>query len=314
MELKHLNFSLTDSTTYAGKQLTDLYSTLLLAGNTIKNIKVLPGIKDKAIIPNFNAGNVIQAKSGCAGTASGEGTLDDKTITVCPFEILLELCVTTFEQNYLSEQMKAGSNTGEVAPAAFVDYVVKEVLSKAGDGIERMFWQGNTTASPAASYPLNLCDGLEKKMLADGDVVDVNSTISPATVTSSNVLAELEKGFNLIPAAVYSQGTENLRIYMSSNVHRAYKMAQATNLAGGLFFKDQIDTFAGIPVILASGMSDNNYVIAHPDNLILGTDIASDLEALKVVPKNDYQDILVFKSNFKVGFEYFKGAEIVWYA
>ena len=65
-------------------------------------------------------------------------------------------------------------------------------------------------------------------MTADSDVVDVTGT----TVTAANVIAEMGKIVDAIPSALY--GKEDMFIYVSQNIARAYVRALGGFGASGL--------------------------------------------------------------------------------
>ena len=62
-------------------------------------------------------------------------------------------------------------------------------------------------------------DGFTTLFAADSDVIDVTGT----SVDSSNVIAEMGKVVDAIPSAIY--GKEDLKLYVSKNVMKAYVRA-----------------------------------------------------------------------------------------
>jgi len=123
-------------------------------------------------VPRYDVGSIIKDAS-CAWSSTGEGTLSQKQLEACSKDIQLELCSTTFENNFLSEYLRAGSNTGEAAPAQFVDYMIGEVGKKVQNDLEIAVWQGDVTGS---TYPQNICDGVLKIADVDDDVIVATAT------------------------------------------------------------------------------------------------------------------------------------------
>ena len=146
---RNYKFAITDNTTYVGRDAVDFFSKALLAGGTKDTFRVIPGVKSKIKLPQYDAGSLIK-DAGCSWSPAGEGTLSQKSFEVCDKEFQLELCVTTFEANFLGEYLRPGSNTGEVAPELFTNYMLEQVKKKIQNDLELAIWDGNATGS---TYP-----------------------------------------------------------------------------------------------------------------------------------------------------------------
>lgn len=311
---KEFKFAITDNTVYTGKNAYDFYSNALLSFKSREGMTVVPNVKSKIKLADFNLGNIIQGFD-CTFAGAGEGTLAQRSFEVCDFKINLEYCVSTFEQNFLNEIMRPGVNADEIMPGTFEDYVFKLVSLKMSGDVESLAWKGDTGTT---SYPYSLCDGLEKKLGASGSVVTVTATSS---LTAATVVGELTRGYNAIPIAVYGGQFNDLVILASTNITRLYKVAQATvaNGAGSYFIGDKELNFLGIPIIEAPGMSSNKYVIASRKNLLLLTDLESEIigEARpRLIPQLDKSGAATVRvvGFFKLGVDFFYGSEIVYYA
>jgi len=132
---------------------------------------------------------------------------------------------------------------------------------------------------------------------ADSDVVDVTGT----TVTAANVITEMGKVVDAIPTAVY--GKEDLYIYVSSNVARAYVRAlggfgasglgaNGVNNEGTTWFNGGDLAFDGVKVFVCSGMSDNTMVAAQKSNLFFGTGLLADHNEVKLIDMADLDGLL----------------------
>jgi len=127
-----------------------------------------------------------------------------------------------------------------------------------------------------------------------------------------------------IPSAVY--GKEDLTIYVSSNVYRAYVRAlggfasnvgaAGTDNKGTQWFNGGALTFDGINVELAQGLSDNRMVAAEKSNLFFGTGLLSDHNEVKVIDMADIdgsQNVRVVM-RFTAGIQHAIGSDIVLYS
>ena len=129
-------------------------------------------------------------------------------------------------------------------------------------------------------------------MAADADVIDVVGT----SVTAANVIDELGKVVDAIPSAVY--GKEDLSLYVSQNVARAYVRAlggfaaaglgaNGTNAQGTQWFNNGSLSFDGVSIFVANGLADNYIVAAEKSNLYFGTGLLSDHNEVKVIDMAD---------------------------
>jgi len=303
--MKKFNFAITDNTVYTGKDAFDkFYSAALLSAPSIQSVTLVPNVKSSIKLTKFDLGNILQAEN-CTFSGTGEGTLAQKTFEVCPIKINLSYCRSTFEQNYMNEFMRPGFSD-EVMPALFSDYILSQVGKTTAQDVEKVMWKGVGSGS---TYPIALCEGLESQLAADADVIDVTAV----TITSANVIAELQKVYDAIPATVINK--PDLRIFVSTKVAKLYKQAVAAASAEAYYTKNADLTFLGVQLVEAPGMSDNKMVAAATSNLVFLTDLMSDWEDVLLLPMRNVtgEPTVRFVANFKIGFGYLYGAEIVYH-
>lgn len=301
---KNFKFAITDNTTYAGKDAVEFFSKALLAGGTKDTFRVIPGVKSKIKLPQYDAGSLIK-DAGCSWSPAGEGTLAQKSFEVCDKEFQLELCVTTFEANFLGEYLRPGSNTGEVAPELFTNYMLEQVKKKIQNDLELAIWQGDATGS---TYPQNICDGLIRKMTADTQVIDCSGTTA---VTLSNVIASITNVYGNIPQTILTN--PDLVIYVSTSIYKLYQQAVAAASAEAYYVGAKEPNFLGIPLIWSAGLPANTMVAGVKSNFLLLTDLLDDYESVQVVPQWNVAavDTLRIAGRFKFGVDYLVGSEIV---
>ena len=198
-------------------------------------------------------------------------------------------------------------------PPAFADFLVGHVAAKVAERMETNIWQGaNATAGQF--------DGFEVLWAADGDVLDVTGT----TVTAANVITEMGKVVDAVPSEVY--GKEDLYLYVSSNVARAYVRAlggfgasglgaNGVNNQGTTWFNGGDLAFDGVKIFVAPGLSDNTMAAAQKSNLFFGTGLLADHNEVKLIDMADLdgsQNVRVVM-RFTAGIQYGIGTEIVLY-
>lgn len=305
---KDFKLSFTDNTTFYGKDAEGFYAQALLTGDSKAAFKLIPNVKSKIKLGELNIGNILQS-ADCSFSGSGEGTLAQKSFEVEPVKINLEYCQRTFEVDYLSQLLRPGSNNDEIMPASVEAFLLEQVALKVSADTEQIVWKGDTGTS---SYPLSVADGLEKQFLADGAVIDVTATAS--AITSSNVVAELTRVYNAIPEEL--MGADDLRIFVSSAIYRAYRQALAATSAEVNFMQNYNELhFLDVKILKAKGLSSKKMVAARTSNLLLLTDLMSDFEDIQILPQKSVTGVPVVRmiGEFKFGVGYIYGSEIVYY-
>lgn len=307
MNNKNFKLAFTDNTVFYGIDAEGFYSAALLTGKSSSTFKLIPNVKSKIKLAKLDLGNILQ-DADCTFSATGEGALSQKSFEVEPIKINLSYCKRTFETNYLSELMRPGSNNAEVMPATIENYLLSQVAKQTSNDLEKITWSGDTGS---VTYPLMRADGLIKKFLADGTVIDVAGATS---LSSSNIVAEIGKTYTAIPATIVSK--DDLVIYVGTAAWKLYKQALASASAEVNFMQNYNDLFyLGVPVLEAPGMAANRMVSAQKSNLLLLTDLVSDFEEVQVLPQGNVtgEPTVRMVGEFKFGVDYIYGSEIVLY-
>lgn len=300
--------ALVDNTTFYGKDAEGFFRKVLTTGVAKSELSLIPNVKSKIKLAYSDLGNVLQADD-CSFSSTGEGTLNQKTMEVCDLKVNLEYCATTFEANYLSLQLRAGSNNEEVMPTSYADFVVNYVADKVASDLEKVMFQGNTATS---SYPYSLCDGLNKLLLADSDVIDVSATSS--TISSTNVIGELNRVLQAVPAEVRQEA--NFKIFVSQEIAFAYKQAQASTTGGLFMVGDKELNYLGFRLIPTSGLSAKQMIAFNSDKVFFLTDLVSDWDDIIIIPQRNISGARTerFATSLKFGVNYLYGNEIVFYS
>lgn len=300
--------ALTDNTTFYGKDAEGFFRKVLTSGVAKSELSLIPNVKSKIKLAYSDLGNILQADD-CSFSSTGEGSLNQKTMEVCDLKVNLEYCATTFEANYLSLQLRAGSNNEEVMPTSYADFVVNYVADKVASDLEKTMFQGDTGT---ASYPYSLCDGLNKLLLADSDVIDVSATSS--TITSSNVIGELNRVLQSVPSQVRQEA--NFKIFVSQEIAFAYKQAQAATTGGLFMVGDKELNYLGFRLIPTSGLSAKQMIAFNSDKVFFLTDLVSDWDDIIIIPQRNISGARTerFATSLKFGVNYLYGNEIVFYS
>lgn len=305
--------ALTDNTVFAGKDAEGFFKKILNTGVAKNELSLLPNVKSKIKLAYSDLGDILQDED-CAFTPGGEGSLNQKTMEVCPLKVNLEYCATTFEANYLSLQLRAGSNNDEVVPSSYAEFVVDYVAEKVAADLELTMFQGDTGT---ASYPLSLCDGLVKKLSATaGPGADpaIKVTATSSTISATNVIGELNRVLEAVPAEVRAQS--NFKIFVSQEIAFAYKQAQAATTGGLFMVGDKELNYLGFRLIPTSGLLAKQMIAFNSDKVFFLTDLVSDWDDIIIIPQRNISGARTerFATSLKFGVDYLYGSEIVLYA
>ena len=303
------------TTTYAGEFAGKYISAALLSGSTIANggIEVKPNVKYKEVIKKIATDSIV-ANASCDFTATSTVTLTERILQPEEFQVNLEFCKKTFKSDWEAVQM--GYSAFDNLPPAFADFILAHVVAKVAEKMESNIWKGATAT--AGEF-----DGLVTLATADAAVIDVASPVSGG-ITAANVIGELGKLVDAIPAALY--GKEDLYLYVSQSVARDYVRAlggfgasglgsNGTNAQGTQWFNNGSLSFDGVKIFVANGLATDYMMAAQKSNLYFGTGLLADQNEVKLIDLADIdgsENVRVVM-RFTAGVQYGISSEIVLY-
>jgi len=305
------------STTYAGEFAGKYISAALLEGSTIANggITVKPNVKFKEVIKTVSTDDIVKSAT-CDFDGTSTLTLAERIITPKELQVNLQLCKKDFHQDWEAIQM--GYSAFDNLPSSFADFLIGHVAAKVAQRTETSIWEGTDIEGVSGQF-----DGLTT--LLDADVAHTGaSKITGTTVDAANVIAQLGSIVDAIPSTIY--GSEDLNLYVSQNIARAYVRAlggfgtsglgaAGTNAMGTQWWNNGSLTFDGVKIFVANGLADNTAIAAEKSNLYFGTGLLSDYNQVKVIDMADLdgsQNVRVVM-RFTAGVQYGIVGDIVSY-
>jgi hypothetical protein len=302
----------TITSSYAGEFAGKYLAAALLSADTLDQgtITILPNVKYKAAMKVGAFSNLVRS-ADCDFDSSTSGmTLTEKVLTPTELQVNLQICKKELHADWEAAQM--GYSAFDSLPPLFSDFVIGQVAAEVAKATETSIWSGS---AGEGSF-----DGFETLLTADATVVDVTA----ATVTSANVIAQLGAIVDAIPTSVY--GKEDLTLYVSSNIARAYVRAlggfvatiggAGTDNKGSQWYNGGQLSFEGINVVVAKGLADNTAVAAQKSNLFFGTGLLDDRNEVKLIDMADIdgsQNVRVVM-RYTAGVQFGIGADIVLYS
>jgi hypothetical protein len=295
------------TTTYAGEFAGKYIAAALLSAPTLDKggITVMPNVKYKQVIKRVATDDIIK-NATCDFDPTSTITLTEKILQPESFQVNLQLCKTDFRSDWDAIQM--GYSAFDVLPKSFADFLIAHAAEKVAAGMETSIWQGvNATAGQFA--------GIMTQLTTDASLPAAQE-VAGTTVTAANVITELGKIVDACPAALY--GKEDLTLYVSSNIYRAYVRALGGFAASGVGANgyDNKGTnqslgdvyFDGVRVFMANGLANNTALLAQKSNLYFATGLLNDMNEVKVLDMGDLDGsqnvrvIMRFTADAKYGF------------
>lgn len=275
------------TTTYAGEFAGEYISAALLSASTIENggVTVKPNVKFKEVIKKVDTDAIVKDAT-CDFDPTSTITLTERVLQPEFQQVNLQLCKSDFQNDWEAIQMGYSAHQG--LPPKFSDFLISHVAAKVAQRTEQSIWAGDTSTN-------GQFNGLETIVAADADLPS-GQEVAGTTVTAANVITELGKIVDAIPSTLY--GSEDLNIYVSQNIARAYVRAlggfgssglgaNGTNAMGTQWWNNGSLTFDGVKLFVANGLGDNKAMAAEKSNLYFGTGLLADHNEVKVLDMAD---------------------------
>ena len=288
------------TSTYAGEFAGQYIAAALLSAKTLDNkyVTIHPNVKYKEVIQRIAVDGIVQDAS-CDFVTSGSVTLTEAVLTPKELQVNLQLCKQNFVQSW--EALQLGYSAFDTIPKNFNDYLISYVGGIVAQATEQAIWAGTNTNGQFLGFQSQLSASVAANTTVVSGSITVSTGVIPAfsgssliggqpisgSVTAANVLSKLDSVVTSIPNAVY--GKEDLVIYVSTNVGKAYQQALAGGAVGANGWNNQMNVgdkpfnFNGIEILLCPGMSDNKIVAAQKSNMHFGTGLLSDYNEVRVL-------------------------------
>jgi len=296
---------------YAGEFAGKYLAAALLSADTLDSgtVTILPNVKYKAAMKVGAFSDLVRSADCDFDSSTSTMTLTEKVLTPTELQVNLQICKKQLHSDWEAAQM--GFSAFDELPPLFSDFVIAQVAAEVANATETSIWQGS---AGEGSF-----DGFDTLLTADG-----GADITATTVDSTNVIAQLGLIVDAIPSAVY--GKEDLNIYVSSNIARAYVRAlggfvatiggAGTDNKGSQWYNGGQLSFEGVNLVVAKGLADNTAVAAQKSNLFFGTGLLDDRNVVKVIDMADIdgsQNVRVVM-RYTAGVQYGVRGDIVLYS
>jgi hypothetical protein len=283
-------FNLSSLATYTDEVGGELMRKAILEGETAKIIKVQPGVKGSQAINLLDSTLVVQDGS-CGWSSSGQTTYTQRDITVCQYKVNEALCPQDLNDYWLGQLLTPGSYNETVPFEEQISILKTQQISQY---IENQIWQA-TSATTCFS-------GFKELINNTAGVITVTGT---SAITSTNALAQVDLLVEAIPDDIVNR--TDLVVFMSHANYRKYLINYRTANYYHFNPEDSYQNFktfhpaTNILVHPVGGLNASNKLVLAPAGyMVLGVDLMSDSETLKMFYSVDFDEVRL-RSNFKVG-------------
>jgi hypothetical protein len=304
------DITVTDNT-YAGKLALPYVTAAVKSPDTVAKgyVRQIDGLNSKAVISNLGISDPILA-AGCDFDTNNTAAmaLTEQVLTLTDLRVNEQVCRKTIFPTWIGENMDRNGNL----PTNFEDFLLSTVAGKAGEQLEEFIWTG---AAPFGTGFLSNDgtfdqDGLNNSALADFPQVTM---AAGAGIDSTNAVASFGKVYDSAatnsPSILSKAG---IGFYCNNRTYGFYIQQLAgqgaftvhqgiNNLGPDQAFPSA--TYLGIPIYVCSGMPDDAIVMTYKDNLVFGTNLATDWTEARIIPTYEYDgsDNVRIVMNFAVG-------------
>lgn len=283
-------FNLSSLATYTDEVGGELMRKAILEGETAKIIKVQPGVKGSQSINLLDSTLVVQDGS-CGWNSSGATTYTQRDITVCQYKVNEALCPQDLNDYWLGQLLTPGSYNETVPFEEQISILKTQQISQY---IENQIWQ--------ASSATTCFSGFKELIDNTAEVITVTGT---SALTSTNALTQVDLLVESIPDDIVNR--TDLVVFMSHANYRKYLINYRTANYYHFNPEDSYQNFktfhpaTNILVHPVGGLNASNKLVLAPAGyMVLGVDLMSDSETLKMFYSVDFDEVRL-RSNFKVG-------------
>lgn len=283
-----------------GNRTPDLFiDSMVKSAKVLDRFRLIDGVKSKVQVPIFDA-SLTFGNDLCVFDPQSSASIDEKEMTVETYKWAFLNCKDVLETTYRSVLLKQGQHNEETMDSQFkdwvFDYFAKLSAQKALD----------TAATE-----------LTTAFAADAAVLDVSS---PAALTPSNILDKMEDAYQTMSevmiAAVYGDADREYKpaFFLGTAAMQHYQIAIAakyTTTPQGIV-EGAVPAYYGMEVVHFPSLPVNQFFISAPMNIVMLTDDYNDVRAIDMKYEAELSSDKIW-GQFKLGFDYLKGSEIVYY-
>jgi len=288
-------------TSYAGKLALPYVTAAVKSPDTIAKgyVRIIDGLNKSARITNLGINDPVVA-AGCSFSSSNDTSLTEQVLTLTDLKVNEEVCRGTVFPTWIGENMDRNGNL----PGTFSDFLLASIAAKVGESLENSMWKGSAIFGTGFQSNDGTLDetGADLSACKDFFEVDLDGAIS-----TTDILTDLGAVYNSVVANASGMLSKpGFGFYMNQKTYAIYaqKLAAETTYqqvgAAGTFTGL---TYMGFPIYVCPGMFNDTIIATYPENLVVGTNLATDYTEVSLIPTYQYDgsDNVRVVMNFAMG-------------
>ena len=294
------DITVTDNT-YAGKLALPYVTAAVKSPDTVAKgyVRTIDGLNSKAVISNLGINDPIVA-AACSFSSGNDTSLTEQVLTLTDLKVNEEICRGTVFPTWIGENMDRNGNL----PGTFSDFLLASIAAKVGESLENSMWKGSAIFGTGFQSNDGTLDetGADASACKDFFEVDLDGAISTV-----DILTDLGAVYNSVVANASGMLSKpGFGFYMNQKTYAIYaqKLAAETTYqqvgAAGTFTGL---TYMGFPIYVCPGMFNDTIIATYPENLVVGTNLATDYTEVSLIPTYQYDgsDNVRVVMNFAMG-------------
>jgi len=291
------SFNLSSLATYTDQVGGELIRKAILEGETAKIIKVQPGVVGSQAINLLNSNLVVQDGT-CGWDASGTTIYTQRNIQTCQYKVNESLCPRDLTDYWVGQLLQPGDYNETVPFEEQISILKTQQISQY---TENLMWQASSASTCFSGFlELTAQLGTGTSTVTGGIVVTGQTALS-----STSALTQVDVLIEQIPDDVVNR--TDWVVFMSHANYRKYLINYRT--ANYYHFNpensyEDFKTFHPATNILVhpvGGLSGSNRLVLAPAGyMVLGVNLMSDAETLKMFYSADFDEVRL-RSNFSLG-------------
>lgn len=293
-------FNVTALPDYVEQHREELIAEAVISAKSADLFTLQTGIKGPTALNLIDTDVVFGDGSTCGWDDAGETSLSQRILTPRALKVNMSICDKNLLSKWANYLVRVAANKTDADmpfEQEFVDGVIKQVKA----GIEKMIYQGDSTATGTTEF-----DGLISILTASGE-----STITTTAASSVSAYAFLKQVAAQIPAAVLEK--EDKVILVSAPMYNAFMQDLVTanlyHYNPGDGANEYMLPGTDIKVIAVNGLNDTesyDYAIAGSlSNMFYGVDLQSGEEIFDLWYSKDNRE-------FRFAIEFIAGVQVAY--
>jgi len=290
---------------WTGDHFQEIFAEILEANNTVSKglVRVLDDIKFEQFVTTMGGDIPLQAYSDDPQTPSDSIKFADAVVSPKKLMAHTRFTPEQLRSTRFNKDMKSGA--ANIASNEFETVVINYSTLKISKSFITTFWSSITSAGKAAvaasstatasqkawaaAQPDGFIDGIVAELILSGKAIAETN----AAFTATNLKTVFEKAYAKIPTALHS--TDDKLIYAPHSVKPLIDVANTKETYRDLFVVSGGNySYLGIQIEFVE-IPDNSLVIGRSSDLVLATDLLSDVGSLEVGKVNNEGDKMFIK-------------------